>query len=72
MLEQIRKFLRAIPFEPFVIQASSGAIFKVDHPENAAIVGTRVVVADPQAGDAVDIISPLHIVAVRGIQTVAA
>jgi hypothetical protein len=72
MLEQIRRFLRAVPFQPFHIRASSGEIFKVDHPENAAIVGTRVVVAIPEEGDAVEIISPLHIVSVGGSQSVTA
>ena len=71
MLEQVRSFLRNTPFRPFEIHCGSGEVFRVEHPENAAIVGQQVVVALADHVNAI-MISPLHIVAVSGIQNIAA
>jgi hypothetical protein len=71
MLEQVRQFLKDTPFRPFEIHSSSGEIFRVEHPENAAVVGQQVVVALPDNQNAI-MISPLHIVAVSGIRGVPA
>ncbi len=71
MLEQIRQFLKNTPFRPFEIHCSSGEIFRVEHPENAAVVGQQVVVVLPDNKNAI-MISPLHIVSVSGIQEVPA
>jgi len=54
-----------VPFQPFQVRASNGEVFRVDHPENAAVVGGRVVIAW-EDGDGVHMLSPLHIVAVSG------
>ena len=35
--ESLRDHLRAVPFEPFVIQMTDGRRFEVPHPEFAAI-----------------------------------
>jgi hypothetical protein len=72
MLQQIRLFLAAVPFRPFQIFLSSGAVYRVEHPENAAILGQNVVVTVPEAEDAVMVISPLHIASVGGIEPVTA
>jgi hypothetical protein len=72
MLQQIRVFLAATPFRPFQIHVSSGVIYRVDHPENAAVLGRNVVVTVPEAEDAVAVISPLHIVSVNGTESVTA
>ena len=69
MLEQVRSFLKSAPFLPFEIRCNSGEIFRVEHPENAAIVGKYVVVALPD-GDHAIMISALHIIGVSGIQSV--
>ncbi len=65
MLEQIRRFLRAAPFVPFQIHTSAGEVFRVEHPENCAIVAHTVVVALPDGENAI-MLSPLHISGVAG------
>ena len=67
MLEQIRRFLRAVPFVPFQIHTSVGEVFSVKHPENCAIVAHTVVVALPDGENAI-MLSPLHINGVAGAQ----
>ena len=71
MLEQVRQFLKNAPFRPFEIHCSSGEVFRVEHPENAAVVGHQIVVALPDNKNAI-MISPLHIVGVSGVQGVPA
>ena len=65
MLEQIRRFLHAIPFVPFQIQTSAGEVFSVEHQENCAIVAHTVVVALPDGENAI-MLNPLHISGVAG------
>jgi hypothetical protein len=60
MLEQIRRYLRNMPFVPFQIHASAGEVFSVEHPENCAIVGHTVVVLLPDGENAI-MLNPLHI-----------
>ncbi len=71
MLEQIRQYLKSTPFTPFSIHCSSGDVFRVEHPENAAIVRHVVLVALPDGENAV-MLSPLHISGVSGPESVAA
>jgi hypothetical protein len=71
MLEQIRLLLKSAPFSPFAINCSGGDVFRVEHPENAAIVGHWVVVAMPDGENAV-MLSPLHIVGISGADNFAA
>ena len=70
MLEQIRRHLRFAPFQPFEIHTSSGEIFRVGHPENAAVLNHWVAVAMPD-GENMAMVSALHIVAVVGADPVA-
>ena len=70
MLEQIRLFLRQTPFRAFQIRCSSGDVFRVDRPENAAIVKHTVLVALPEGDEAI-MLSALHILGVSGIEQVA-
>jgi len=72
MLEQIREFLRNTPFRPFEVHCSSGEVFRVDHPENAAVVGQQVVVVALAGNKGAIMIRPIHIVGVSGIQDVPA
>jgi hypothetical protein len=67
MLEQIRCFLRAVPFLPFQIQTSAGEVFSVEHPENCAIVAHTVVVAMPDGENAI-MLTSLHISGVAGAE----
>ena len=71
MLEQVRQFLKNAPFKAFEIRCSSGEVFRVEHPENAAIVGQQVVVALADGKNAI-MISPLYIIGVNGVQGVPA
>jgi hypothetical protein len=71
MLEQIRLRLRQTPFQPFEIRCSSGDVFRVDHPENAAVVAHSVTVALPDGENAITL-SALHIIGVAGIDQVTA
>ncbi len=70
MLEAIRQRLRATPFQAFVVLCSSGSSFRVEHPENAAVVGHSVTIAMPDP-DQVVTLSGLHIVGVVGADTVS-
>ena len=71
MLQQIRMYLRQTPFQAFKIRCSSGDVFLVDHPENAAIVKHTVLVALPEGDEAI-MLSSLHIVGVSGVEQMAA
>ena len=71
MLRQIRMFLQQTPFQPFQIRVSSGDVFRVDHPENAAIVKHTVLVALPEGDEAI-MLSAMHIVGVSGVEQVPA
>jgi hypothetical protein len=71
MLEQIRRLLKTAPFRPFEIHTSSGEIFRIAHPENAAVLNHWVSVAMPD-GENAAMISALHIVAIIGADTVEA
>jgi len=63
--------LENTPFGPFELHCSSGKVFRVDHPENAAVVGQQVVVVLVGNKGAI-MIRPIHIVGVSGIQDVPA
>lgn len=71
MLEQIRQRLREMPFLPFEVRCSSGDVFRVEHPENAAVVAHSVTIALPDGQNSITL-SPLHIVGVAGVDELAA
>ena len=71
MLQQINILLHQTPFRPFVIRCSSGDLFAVNHPENAAVVKHWVMVALPDGENAI-MLSGLHIVGVSGMESIAA
>ena len=71
MLKQIQLLLHQVPFQPFEIRCSSGDIFRVEHPENAAVVNHFVTVAMPDGENAI-MLSALHIVGVLGMDQIAA
>jgi hypothetical protein len=62
--EHFREVLSRRPFEPFSIRMSNGDVFPVRHPENAIVLKTRVVVADPE-NDRTMICSLLHIASIE-------
>ena len=62
--ERLREALSRRPFEPFSIRMSNGDVFPVRHPENAILLRTRLVVADPE-NDRTMICSLLHIASIE-------
>lgn len=64
MLRQIAELLARTSFEVFSIVTTTGREYRVEHPENAAIVAGRVVVALPQ-DEGVVTLSGLHIAEIK-------
>jgi hypothetical protein len=70
VIRQIQALLQRTPFQPFIIVSTSGQEYRVDHPENAAILGGLVVVA--LEGEGVASLAGLHIAAVKDLAADAA
>lgn len=70
MLEQIAKLLERTPFHPFSIVTTNGNEYRVDHPENAAIVARRLVVALPN-DEGVVTLSTLHVAELKDFSPAA-
>ena len=70
VIEELQQHLRAVPFVPFEVRLSNGDVFRVADPEMAAVIGMRVVVADPD-GESAHVLSPFHIAAVSGADSVS-
>ena len=69
MLQEIRRLLKSAPFRPFEIHTSGGEIFRILHPENAAVLNQWVTVAMPD-GENAAMISALHVVSVIGSENI--
>ena len=65
--DMLRDLVLRRPFEPFVINLSSGESHEIRHPECLAIGKTRLVVAYPE-DDRLVICSMLHITSVEALQ----
>ena len=65
--DTLRDFVLRRPFEPFVINLSSGESHEIRHPECLAIGKTRVYVSYPEE-DRLVICSVLHITRVDALQ----
>ena len=65
--DTLRDLVLRRPFEPFVINLSSGESHEVRHPECLAIGTTRIVVSYPE-DDRLVICSVLHITSVDALQ----
>lgn len=66
-IDTLRDLLLRRPFEPFVINLSSGESHEIRHPECLAIGKTRVYVSYPE-DDKFAICSVLHITSVESLQ----
>ena len=62
--ENLRKMLSMRPFEPLEVELSSGQVFPIEHPENAIVTKSILVIVDPET-DTVRWPSLVHVVAVR-------
>jgi hypothetical protein len=65
--DMLRDLVLRRPFEPFVINLSSGESHEIRHPECLAIGKTRIVVSYPE-DDRLAICSVLHITSVDALQ----
>ena len=65
--DTLRDLVLGRPFEPFVINLSSGESHEIRHPECLAIGKTRVYVSYPEE-DRLVICSVLHITSVDALQ----
>ena len=63
MLEELRKWVRAVPFQPFLIELSSGRQLQVPHPDHI-LVGRGMVAVEDDEG-LIDVITALHITGIR-------
>lgn len=64
MIKSIAPLLKQVPFVPFSIVTTSGHEYRVDHPENGAVVGSFVVVSLPEE-DTLITLTGLHISGVK-------
>jgi hypothetical protein len=64
MVKQIAELLARTPFEPFSVVTTTGREYRVDHPENAGIIGGKVVIALPN-DEGVVTLSGLHIAEIK-------
>ena len=71
MIQQIKKLLQAIPFEPFKIRTSDGREYLVPTVDHAKVApnNARVVVFDDEG--LFDALSGLHIASIEGPASVA-
>ena len=64
MLEELRKWIRAVPFQPFQIELSSGRTLKVPHPDHILVTSGGIVGVEADAG-LLDVVAALHITSIR-------
>jgi hypothetical protein len=50
MLEELRKWIRAVPFQPFQIELSSGRVLKVPDPDHILVTSGGMVGVEDDAG----------------------
>ncbi|PZR76099.1 MAG: hypothetical protein DLM73_03490 [Chthoniobacterales bacterium] len=63
MLEELRKWARTVPFQPFLIELSSGRMLPVPHPDHILVGRGMVAVEDDQG--LIDVVAALHIAGIR-------
>ena len=68
--ETLRDLLNRRPFEPFELRLTSGEQHQVRHPENAMLVGARLVLAYPET-ERIVILSLLHVASIEMLQAAA-
>ncbi|HVF72912.1 MAG TPA: hypothetical protein VM940_15015 [Chthoniobacterales bacterium] len=63
MLEELRKWVRAVPFQPFSIELNGGRMLPVPHPDHI-LFGRGMVAVEDDAG-LIDVVAGLHIAGIR-------
>jgi hypothetical protein len=66
MLEELRKWIRAVPFQPFQIGLSSGRVLKVPHPDHILVTSGGIVGVEDDAG-LLDVVVVLHITSIQSL-----
>jgi hypothetical protein len=66
MLEELRKWIRAVPFQPFQIELSSGRVLKVPHPDHILVTSGGIVGVEDDAG-LLDVVAVLHITSIQSL-----
>ena len=67
MLEDLRKWIRAVPFQAFQIELSSGRALKVPRPDHILVTTGGMVAVEDDAG-LVDVVAALHITSIRSVR----
>jgi len=65
----IEKWLKAEPFQPFIINLSNGESYEVHHPE-MILVGKRQAVVYERDADSFSFVSMVHINSIKALQSV--
>ena len=63
MIDEVRKAVRRVPFQPFWIELSGGELISVPHPDDILVGRTRVAVEDDKG--VIDVLSALHMTRIR-------
>ena len=71
MLEELRKWIRAVPFQPFRIELSSGRILEVPHPDHILVTSGGMVGVEDDQG-LLDVVAALHITSIRSTRPASA
>jgi hypothetical protein len=66
MLEELRKWIRAVPFQPFQIELSSGCVLKVPHPDHILVTSGGIVGVEDDAG-LLDVVAVLHVTSIQSL-----
>ena len=68
MLDELRKWIKAMPFLPFTVHVDDGRSFPVPHPDHILVTTKGVVVIEDDAG----LVDILPILLVSGISAQSA
>jgi hypothetical protein len=64
MLEELRKWIRAVPFQPFRIELGSGRTLEVPHPDHILVTSGGMVGVEDDDG-LLYVVAALHITSIR-------
>lgn len=71
MLEELRKWIRAVPFQPFRIELNSGRVLEVPHPDHILVTSGGMVGVEDDQG-LLDVVAALHITSIRSTRPTSA
>jgi hypothetical protein len=71
MLEELRKWVRAVPFQPFQIELSGDRVLNVPHPDHIFVTSGGIVAVEDDAG-LLDVVAALHITSIHSLRAASA